>query len=86
MQQFGLFKQCQNGLLELLQSPREELILDSRYFGAVSTPRLKELSQKIEVVRLPLFKGDFEPYRCDTLYQLMELIAMQSRRTLAQIS
>jgi len=48
--------------------------------------RVKAMSQRIEEARLPLFKGDFAPYRCDTLYQLMELIAEQCRRTLAQIS
>lgn len=48
--------------------------------------RLRELSQKIEAARLPLFKGDFAPYKCDILYQLMELIAKQCRRTLAQIA
>ena len=44
--------------------------------------RLKDLAQKIESARLPLFKGDFAPYRCDTLYQLMELIADQCSKTL----
>ena len=48
--------------------------------------RLKELSQKIEAARLPLFKGDFEPYRCDTLYRLMELIAAQCSTTIKLIS
>lgn len=48
--------------------------------------RVKEMSQRIEEVRLPLFKGDFAPYRCDTLYQLVELIDEQCRRALAQIS
>lgn len=48
--------------------------------------RVKAMSQRIEAVRLPLFKGGFAPYRCDTLYQLMELIAEQCRRALAQIS
>ena len=48
--------------------------------------RLKELSQKIEAARLPLFKSDFAPYRCDTPYQLMELIAEQCRRTTKLIS
>ena len=48
--------------------------------------RLKELSQKVEAARLPLFKGDFEPYQCDTLYRLMELIADQCSKTVKQIS
>ncbi len=48
--------------------------------------RLEELSHKIEATRLSLFKGDFAPYRCDTLYRLMELISEQCRRTLSQIS
>jgi serine/threonine-protein kinase HipA len=47
--------------------------------------RLKDISQKIEAARLPLFKGDFAPYRCDTLYQLMEMIAEQCSRTLKMI-
>ncbi|NVN99094.1 MAG: type II toxin-antitoxin system HipA family toxin [Geobacteraceae bacterium] len=48
--------------------------------------RVKAMSQRIEEVRLPLFKGDFAPYSCDTLYQLMELIAEQCRRTLSHLS
>ena len=48
--------------------------------------RLKEVSDKIEAARLPLFKVDFAPYRCDTLYQLMELIAEKCRKTLARVS
>lgn len=39
--------------------------------------RLLELSRKIEAHRLELFNGTFAPYRCDILYQLMELIAGQ---------
>jgi serine/threonine-protein kinase HipA len=39
--------------------------------------RLLELSRKIETHRLELFKGEFAPYRCDILHQLMELIAGQ---------
>ena len=48
--------------------------------------RLKELAQKIEAARLPLFKGEFAPYRCDNLYQLMELIAKQCSKIMNQIS
>ncbi len=48
--------------------------------------RLKDVSQKLEEARLPLFKGDFATYRCDTLYQLMELISEQCRKTLARVS
>ena len=47
--------------------------------------RLKEISQKLESARLPLFKGGFAAYRCDTLYQLMELIAGQCSKTLKMI-
>jgi serine/threonine-protein kinase HipA len=48
--------------------------------------RLKDLAQRIETARLPLFKGDFEPYQCDTLYRLMELIADQCSKTMKLIS
>jgi serine/threonine-protein kinase HipA len=47
---------------------------------------LKELSQRVETARLPLFKGDFDSYRCDTLYRLMELIADQCSKTMKLIS
>lgn len=46
--------------------------------------RLKELAQRVESVRLALFKGEFEPYRCDTLYRLMEFIAGQSVDSIKQ--
>jgi len=42
--------------------------------------RLVELSHKVGHRRLDLFRGAFEPYRCDILYQLMELIAGQCEK------
>jgi serine/threonine-protein kinase HipA len=48
--------------------------------------RLKELSQRVEAARLLLFKGEFEPFRCDTLYRLMELIAGQCSNAIKQVS
>jgi serine/threonine-protein kinase HipA len=48
--------------------------------------KLKELSRQIEAARLPLFKGEFGPYQCDTLYRLMELIAEQCSNAIKCIS
>ncbi|GAB7027539.1 hypothetical protein JCM15764A_27870 [Geotalea toluenoxydans] len=48
--------------------------------------RLKDLSQRIVTARLPLFKGEFEQFRCDTLYRLMELIAGQCADSIKQIA
>jgi serine/threonine-protein kinase HipA len=48
--------------------------------------KLKGLSRQIEAARLPLFKGEFGPFQCDTLYRLMELIAGQCSNAIKYIS
>jgi serine/threonine-protein kinase HipA len=48
--------------------------------------KLKELSRQIEAARLPLFKEDFGPFQCDTLYRLMELIAEQCSNAIKYVS
>lgn len=48
--------------------------------------KLKEFSRRVEASRLPLFKGEFGPFRCDTLYRLMELISEQCANTIKQIA
>ncbi|OGT98126.1 MAG: hypothetical protein A2X80_10915 [Geobacteraceae bacterium GWB2_52_12] len=48
--------------------------------------KLKELARQIEAARLPLFKEEFGPFQCDTLYRLMELIAEQCSNTSKYIS
>lgn len=48
--------------------------------------KLKELSRQIEAARLPLFKKEFGPFQCDTLYRLMELIAEQCSSAIKYIS
>lgn len=47
--------------------------------------RIADLAKRIEGARLPLFKGDFAPYRCDALYRLMECIGGQTERALRSI-
>ena len=47
--------------------------------------RITHLVQRVEAVRLPLFKGAFAGYRCDALYRLMELIAAQSEQLLRSV-
>jgi len=48
--------------------------------------RLKKLAGEVEAKRLELFKGPFAPYRCDILYQLMEMIAGQCERAQKMMS
>lgn len=48
--------------------------------------KLKELSRQIEAARLPLFKDEFGPFQCDTLYRLMELIAEQCGNAIKYVS
>jgi len=48
--------------------------------------KLKGLSRQIEAARLPLFKGEFGSFQCDTLYRLMELIAEQCSNAIKYIS
>lgn len=48
--------------------------------------KLKELSRQIEAARLPLFKEEFGPFQCDTLYRLMDLIAEQCSSAIKYIS
>ena len=48
--------------------------------------RVLVMADKIQSVRLKLFKGSFDPYRCDSLYRLNELIADLCARTIRKLS
>ncbi len=48
--------------------------------------RVLVMADKIQNVRLKLFKGSFDPYRCDSLYRLNELIADSCAKTIRKLS
>ena len=48
--------------------------------------RVTELAQRIQVVRLQLFKGTFAPYGCDALYRLMEFIGDHAEKTVRRLA
>lgn len=48
--------------------------------------RVGDLAQKIQEVRLQLFKGAFAPYKCDALYRLVEFMGEQAENTLRRLS
>ena len=48
--------------------------------------RVAELAQRIQVVRLQLFKGAFAPFSCDALYRLMEFIGDHAEKTVRRLA
>jgi len=48
--------------------------------------RVVVLAQKIQDVRLKLFTGKFDPYKCDTLYRLNEFIADSCDRAIKKFA
>ncbi len=47
--------------------------------------RVVDLANRIQDVRLQLFKGAFAPFKCDALYRLMELIGDQAEKTIRKL-
>jgi serine/threonine-protein kinase HipA len=47
--------------------------------------RVVEMAQRIQTVRLQLFKGPFAMHKCDALYRLMELMDQQAQRALRRV-
>jgi serine/threonine-protein kinase HipA len=48
--------------------------------------RVAELAQKIQVVKLQLFKGAFAPYSCDALYRLVEFIDNHAEKAIRRLA
>ncbi|MBC7961864.1 MAG: type II toxin-antitoxin system HipA family toxin [Steroidobacteraceae bacterium] len=48
--------------------------------------RVLVIANKIQSVRLKLFKGRFDPYKCDSLYRLNELISDSCDNTIRRLS
>ncbi|HPX60378.1 MAG TPA: type II toxin-antitoxin system HipA family toxin [Deltaproteobacteria bacterium] len=47
--------------------------------------RIAEMARRIQGIGLPLFKGEFAPYKCDALYRLLELMGEQSEKVLRRV-
>lgn len=47
--------------------------------------RVVEMAQRIQTVRLQLFKSPFAMHKCDALYRLMELMDQQAERALRRV-
>jgi serine/threonine-protein kinase HipA len=48
--------------------------------------RVTEMAEKIQSVRLQLFKGTFAPYKCDGLYRLMEFMGEQTEKIIRKLA
>lgn len=48
--------------------------------------RVADFATRIQAVSLQLFKNSFDPYKCDALYRLLQLIGEQSEKALRRIS
>jgi len=48
--------------------------------------RITEIAQRIQIARLPLFKGTFAPYTCDALYRLMEFVGDHGEKAVRRLA